>query len=152
MKKLLYFIFLAFTLTMISCNDNEKPDALSEDDVLASQEESDSTAVVADENMDGFLSGTFEGSSAHPSTTGMVTLDGRQLSFNDEFYSDSGPDLFIYLAQDLEGNGFVNLGTLKSTRGVQTYEVPEDIDFTKNKYVLVWCQQFAVLFGSAELQ
>ena len=152
MKKLLYIFFLVFSVVMVSCNEAEKPDAISADDFLDSQEESDSTAVVADENMDGVLSGTFVGSSAHPSTTGMVTLDGNQLVFNDEFYSDAGPDLFIYLAQDLEGNGHENLGTLKSTRGTQTYEVPEGIDYTKNKYVLVWCQQFAVLFGSAELQ
>jgi len=41
---------------------------------------------------------------------------------------------------------------LKANNGNQNYELPEGIDLEKYDKVLVWCQMFSVLFGSAEIQ
>ena len=41
---------------------------------------------------------------------------------------------------------------MKSTIGKQSYEVTGMPDLDEYKFVLVWCEQFSVLFGKAELQ
>ena len=42
-------------------------------------------------------------------------------------------------------------GTLKATDGAFNYAVPEGTDISQFKSVVVWCKQFAVLFGTAPL-
>ncbi len=68
------------------------------------------------------------------------------------FSSDSGPDLKVYLSKDLAASSFITLGDLKSTTGNQTYNIPKDVSTADYKYVLIWCQRFSVLFGSARIQ
>lgn len=63
----------------------------------------------------------------------------------------NGPDLYVYLATDKEASDFVSLGRLKANNGNQNYDIPEGTDLSKYDTVLVWCKQFSVLFGSAEL-
>lgn len=63
----------------------------------------------------------------------------------------NGPDLYIYLATDGQASDFVDLGRLKANNGNQNYNIPEGTDLSKYDTVLVWCKQFSVLFGSAEL-
>jgi hypothetical protein len=63
----------------------------------------------------------------------------------------NGPDLYVYLATDEEASDFVSLGRLKANNGSQNYDIPEGTDLSKYDTVLVWCKQFSVLFGSAEL-
>jgi Electron transfer DM13 len=63
----------------------------------------------------------------------------------------NGPDLYIYLATDKQASDFVDLGKLKANNGNQNYDIPEGTDLSKYNTVLVWCKQFSVLFGSAEL-
>jgi hypothetical protein len=52
----------------------------------------------------------------------------------------------------LSSTKYINLGALKSTTGKQSYDVTGMPDLAEYKFVLVWCQQFSVLFGKAELQ
>ncbi len=68
------------------------------------------------------------------------------------FSSDAGPDLKIYLSKDLAATSFILLGDLKSTTGNQIYNIPNSATTAEYKYVLVWCQRFSVLFGSARIQ
>ena len=63
----------------------------------------------------------------------------------------NGPDLYVYLAKDLDAKEFVSLGRIKGTAGNINYEIPPEVDFTKYKYVLTWCKAFGVLFNSAEI-
>ena len=63
-----------------------------------------------------------------------------------------GPDLHVYLSKQTQPVDFIDLGKLKSTRGDQVYEVKNYVDFTNYKYALIFCQQYNVLFGSAELK
>jgi hypothetical protein len=69
----------------------------------------------------------------------------------EDFRSTNGPDLYVYLSRDKSNSDFVNLGKLKGNVGDQNYKIPEGTDLSKYDTVLIWCQAFSVLFGSAEL-
>lgn len=109
------------------------------------------------------VEGSFIGR-AHP-TAGVASVlsDGsvqRFLRF-EEFETDNGPDLFVYLttadaaADDglfgTEGE-FVDLGQLKGNIGDQNYEIPEDVDLDKFNTVVIWCRRFSVSFGAADIR
>ena len=70
----------------------------------------------------------------------------------EDFKATNGPDLYVYLSTDKSASDFVNLGRLKGNVGDQNYEIPEGTDLSKYATVLIWCQAFSVLFGSAELK
>jgi hypothetical protein len=70
----------------------------------------------------------------------------------EDFRSTNGPDLYVYLSTDKSASDFVNLGRLKGNVGDQNYEIPDATDLLKYDTVLIWCQAFSVLFGSAELE
>lgn len=89
----------------------------------------------------------------HPASgevTTIITPDQQLVRFQD-YQGTNGPDLFIYLAKDLEANEFVNLGRAKGNQGNINYVVPEDIDISEYKYVMTWCRAFGVLFDFAEI-
>jgi electron transfer DM13 len=69
----------------------------------------------------------------------------------ENFKSTNGPDLHVYLATDEKASDYVILGKLKANIGNQNYEIPDGVDLAKYHEVLIWCKQFSVLFGSAEL-
>jgi Electron transfer DM13 len=75
----------------------------------------------------------------------------RTLQF-ENFRTDNGPDLYIYLSTDKSASGFVSLGRLKATSGNQVYEIPGNVNLTQFPNVLVWCKAFGVLFGAALLK
>ena len=77
--------------------------------------------------------------------------DGKQLLRLEDFKSTNGPDLYVYLATDDTAQEYVSLGELKANIGNQNYEIPEGTDLTKYNTALIWCKQFSVLFGSAEI-
>ena len=69
----------------------------------------------------------------------------------EDFKSTNGPDVHLYLSSNKKANDFIDLGRLKANIGNQNYQIPLETDFNKYKYVLIWCQPFSVLFGSAQL-
>ena len=89
---------------------------------------------------------------AHP-TSGLVTVNAfrNELVIKD-FKSDDGPILELYLASDVQASEYTTLGVLKGLEGDFSYTIPKEADFEKQKYVLVWCVEFAVSFGHAELE
>src|SRR5918997_5805907 len=83
----------------------------------------------------------------------VIRLDDASMILRlENFKATNGPDLYVYLATDNSASDFVNLGRLKGNIGNQNYDIPEGTDFSKYNSVLIWCQAFSVLFGSAELQ
>ena len=64
----------------------------------------------------------------------------------------NGPDLHLYLSKELKPLNFIDVSKLKSTSGNQVYALTSIPNFTQYKYVLVFCQQYNVLFGSAVLK
>ena len=70
----------------------------------------------------------------------------------ENFRTDNGPDLKVYLSKRDRPNEFISLGDIKSTNGNQVYEIGGTPDFTVYKYVLIHCERFNHLFGRAELK
>jgi hypothetical protein len=76
---------------------------------------------------------------------------GRIILRFEDFETVNGPNLHIYLAADLEGQDFIDLGEIKATKGNVNYDIPTGTDTAKYNKVLVWCVPFRVLFSYAEL-
>jgi Electron transfer DM13 len=74
----------------------------------------------------------------------------KYLSFTD-FKTDAGPDLYIYLAEDTKATGSISVAKLDKA-GTFVLDIPADAKLDKQKYVLIWCKSFTVLFGSALLE
>lgn len=82
----------------------------------------------------------------------ILTLsDGSQIIRLEEFRSTNGPDVHLYLSTNKQASDFIDLGRLKANIGNQNYQIPVNTDYNKYNYVLIWCQPFSVLFGSAQL-
>jgi len=97
----------------------------------------------------------------HPAsgTARIVTLDdGTRIVRFEDFATDNGPDLFVYLSPadaSITGNalaeGAVNLGRLKGNIGNQNYVIPDEIDLGEFASVVIWCRQFSSAFGAAAI-
>jgi Electron transfer DM13 len=135
MKNLLAFLLAAIVL--MSCSKSK-------------------TAVVNEElPMGGKTVGSGSFTSGVHQTSGaaeIVEVNTQRTLVLKNFQTDAGPDLKVYLAKDLTAAEFIQLGNLKATSGNQTYAITGMPDLASYKYVLIWCQQFGVLFGSAKLQ
>jgi hypothetical protein len=99
------------------------------------------------------LQGSFA-ASAHP-TSGTVKLAkdaaGKKFLVFDGFKTDSGPDLRVYLSDDLKATNFTEI-TNKVVNGNYQLVVDASVDTDKKRKVLIWCKSFTVLFGSADLK
>jgi len=84
------------------------------------------------------------------------TADGERLiRFDEDFQVINGPDLFVWLTEDPQGDpdaGYLDLGRLKGNLGSQNYAIPDDVDLSLYEGVIVWCKAFGVPFGRATLQ
>lgn len=78
--------------------------------------------------------------------------DGSRELYFENFSTINGPDLYVYLATDLEATEFVSLGRLRATQGNIRYAIPDNVDLTRYRYALTWCQAFSELFNSADLR
>lgn len=90
---------------------------------------------------------------AHPAS-GQVRIiqTGDETIVRYENYKTiNGPDVRVYLAKDLDAKEYVDLGPLKGTEGNINYSVPKGVDISEYKYALTWCEDFSVLFNSADL-
>jgi len=93
---------------------------------------------------------------SHPTSgTASVITDGERtfLRFED-FQTDNGPDLNVYLTTaDPQGSpdDFIDLGALKGNIGDQNYELGPDVDVDEYSTVFIWCVRFSTAFGAAPL-
>jgi len=81
----------------------------------------------------------------------LIDTGSQKILRFEDFETINGPELHIYLSDDLGNEDFVDLGVIKATKGNVNYEIPDDIDIDKYNNVLVWCKPFGVLFSSASL-
>jgi hypothetical protein len=125
--------------------------------LIFSCKKEEAVAVQATEVAKGLTTiyqGTFA-SSSHP-TSGTVKLakdsTGKRFLVFENFKSDSGPDLRVYLSDDLKASNFSEITNKVTLSG--NYQLPVDasIDIERKRKVLIWCEDFAVLFGSADLK
>lgn len=80
---------------------------------------------------------------------------GHSLVRLQNFKVTNGPDLYVYLSKSdnpKENIGeFVDLGRLKGNQGSQNYEIPQGVDLSEYKSIIIWCKAFSVLFSYAIL-
>jgi hypothetical protein len=81
----------------------------------------------------------------------LIKVDDKYVLRFEDFESESGPGLYVYLSTSLDDDDYIDLGALKATKGNMNYDVPSNTDFDKYNKVLIWCEPFGVLFGSASL-
>jgi len=93
-------------------------------------------------------------------TWSVSEVDGQSvITFNDDFKTKGGPDLKLFLSsekvKDLDSGTVeptsVKLSVLKSNNGAQRYIIPDDIDLTQYKSVVIHCEAFSVLWGGFDL-
>ncbi|MFD0878262.1 DM13 domain-containing protein, partial [Massilia pinisoli] len=99
------------------------------------------------------LKGNFE--NAVHSTSGIVKIyedkDKKRTLVLENFKTDDGPDLRIYLAEDKSVTNFIQI-TDKVQNGNISLQIPSDADLEKQNHVLVWCRKYSVLFGFAQIK
>jgi len=93
------------------------------------------------------------GTSDHPAsgTARIIETDGRKYIRYENFKTINGPDIYVYLAKDLDAKEFVSLGRVRATEGNINYEISTEVRVEDYPYVLIWCKTFGVLFNSAKL-
>lgn len=99
----------------------------------------------------GIFVGVGDGIHDTEGTAKVLSIDDAQFLRLEDFQATNGPDLHVYLATDEKATDYVDLGSLKANIGNQNYHVPEGTDLSKYDTALVWCKQFSVLFGHANL-
>ena len=97
--------------------------------------------------------GTFTGASGHV-TTGEVFLmrgpEGYVVSLGSDFSLDGAPDPHVGLG---DADTFqAILAPLAQTVGAQVYTIPADVDVGDYDHVYIWCEEFSVPLGVAELE
>ncbi len=89
-------------------------------------------------------------------TSGTVVVTetaGKRMMVFTNFKTDGGPDLRIYLAENTGLRNFIEVSKLDNeTRGNFSVEIPLGANPATQRYVLIWCKEFSVLFGNAELK
>ena len=87
-------------------------------------------------------------------TSGTASIDQAESTLTlTNFKTDNGPDVNMYIATSLNAvtSDFIDLGDIKGLKGTYTYDLPDGKDYSVYKYVIVWCVDFDVNFGYAEL-
>ncbi|MEM9034676.1 MAG: DM13 domain-containing protein [Actinomycetota bacterium] len=119
------------------------------------------TTVPAEPQIITLAEGTFMGS-------GRYDVEGRAVVLNDgteqrflrfeDFNSDNGPDLDVYLSAAPAGStgselqeDWILLSELRGNIGDQNYELDPSIDLDRYQTVVIWCTRFSAEFGSAQL-
>jgi hypothetical protein len=98
--------------------------------------------------------GTFV-SNAHTSsgTVKIVKNTNNKVSLVfQNFKTDNGPDLRVWLATNTSASSYVEVGVLTAVSGNFSYELNTSVNYAANNTVLIWCEDFSVLFGHAVLQ
>ncbi len=89
----------------------------------------------------------------------LVSPGGAALLRFTNFEVTNGPDLEVWLVKDpdpeksadVSASQWVSLGPLRGNKGDQTYVIPEGTDTREWGSVVIWCEQFSVLFSVATL-
>ncbi len=134
---------LLITLVMVStaCKKEEKTSEL--DEVVAANTAKLKQGVLSD------------GDASHKSAGEVEVFQtgiNKTLQFKN-FVGSTKPDVRVYLSTQATNIGTaVELGPVKSTNGNFNYTFDDQLDLNTYKHVVLWCKQFGVLFGKAELR
>ncbi|MDQ0620480.1 DM13 domain-containing protein [Arthrobacter globiformis] len=99
-------------------------------------------------------------------TTGTVRIiqqtGGKRVLTLENLDTSNGPDVHVWLsaADVVEGTAgwftagsaeHFDLGMIKGNQGNQVYVIPDELDLARYKSLDLWCVQFSVSFGAAQL-
>lgn len=97
----------------------------------------------------------------HPTsgTARIVNENGqRYLELDSKFTTAKGPDVQVILyrantvpVKSITEQNYIVLSPLKSFSGTQRYNIPTNVNLDDFKAVGIWCRQFNVTFGYANL-
>lgn len=127
------------------------------------QPQTRSEIMVAQKNQPvALMSGTFIAAEKPTQGTARIVNEGghRYLEISESFNtSDQGPDLHVLLdteakpPQSYQNLGrTIILGKLQNYSGAQRYSIPDAINLSQYKSVVVWCRMANATFGYAPLQ
>jgi hypothetical protein len=99
-------------------------------------------------------SGTFTSNAHTTSGTVKIVTDAASKKFLvfENFRTDNGPDVRVWLSPTNNASPYQEVGILKAVTGNFSYELSSNINYQSNNRVLIWCEDFSVLFGHAVLQ
>ncbi|MEO5647261.1 MAG: DM13 domain-containing protein [Chitinophagaceae bacterium] len=136
MTKTFLSTIIAMTFFMISCKKNTPENA------------SEILPVGTVISMASFVS------NAH-TTSGSVKLvqesNNKKYLVFENFRTDNGPDLRVWLSPNNNGAPYHEIGVLKAVSGNFSYELNPMVNHATHNRVLIWCEDFAILFGHAVL-
>jgi hypothetical protein len=142
MKKILFLLCLGVVLSACSKEDVEAIDTTG------------GTTLPAESKLTVLASGDFV-KSGNYNTAGKAELLKDDTGVNyirlTSFSVSSGPDLRFYIAADKAAKDFVEISN-SVKGGSYAIKLSKPVDLTKTKFLLIWCKQFSVLFGSVELK
>ncbi|MEM7759828.1 MAG: DM13 domain-containing protein [Cyanobacteria bacterium P01_A01_bin.40] len=119
--------------------------------------------TITDKGSQELMNGTFEAAEAPTSGKAkIVEEDGvHYLLISSSFSTtDQAPDLQILLDtvsqppqkyDDSDSGRYVNLGGIQNTMGEQRYPIPNSIDLSEQKSVVIWCRMANATIGFAPL-
>ncbi|NOT94198.1 DM13 domain-containing protein [Ferruginibacter sp.] len=121
------------------------------------KKESSTPAVINDPlpvTITTLASGSFVTGAHASSGTAKIVKDAANKIYLvvENFKTDGGPDLRIWLSPNNNASPYQEVGLLKATSGKFSYELDATFNYITNNRVLIWCKQFSVLFGYAVLQ
>ena len=78
----------------------------------------------------------------------------------DSFSVTNGPQLHVMLSphpdptrgSEVRTSGYADLGMLKGNKGDQNYEIPNSVDVSIQRSVVIYCKPFSVVFSVATLE
>lgn len=101
------------------------------------------------------VSGTFTGASNHVTKGGVKiikNIDGTStVTFDSTFALDGAPDPRVGFGKDGKFFSISDLGVLKNLNGAQSYIVPASLNIDDYNELYIWCLEFAVPLGVAQL-
>lgn len=118
----------------------------------------------AQSNATAVASGAFQDISPRYDGAGTATIaqtaDGQTVLQLSDFSVTPGPDLEVWMvAADAPttnnavlASTYVSLGALQSPTGTQTYGIPTNVDVSDYGSVVIWCEDFSVLFTMASFR
>ena len=120
------------------------------------------TTTIAKKSQSLISSGSFVTTEQDHPTSGIakiVNVNGkRYLEFDKAFTTARGPKVRVVLHRNntvpvnLKAENYVTIAQLKKFDGAQRYEIPANVDLDDFKSVAIWCEEFNVTFGYANLQ
>lgn len=119
------------------------------EEMMATEEMMDENSIALE--YEGMFVGVGDGVHDAEGSASVYTVGDQTVLRLEDFAATNGPALKVYLATDKTASDYVSLGALKANRGNQNYDIEAGVDLSMYDTVLIWCEPFRVLFGSADI-